>query len=251
MLDTHCHIDLYPNPTQVAQAADRAGVGTVVVTNLPSAYEKAAPHVRQFKRLRLALGLHPLVAEKHARERAAFARLAGESFYIGEIGLDFSPQGYPTKEVQIESFRFVLDTLKDKPKFLTLHSRRAEAQVLELLEEAGRTQVVFHWYSGSLKTLNAALEAGHYFSINTAMTQSPNGQKIIAALPPDRVLTETDGPFIKVGTRSVVPSDVALVEDDLSTLWGESRQAVSRRIQGNFSSLLRQIKGEEVSDFCS
>ena len=246
MLDTHCHIDLYPQPTRIAQAADRAGVSTIVVTNLPSAYEKAAPHIQQFKKLRLALGLHPLIAEQHAHERVSFARLASETFYIGEVGLDFSREGYATKEVQIESFRFVLETIKDTPKLVTLHSRRAEAEVLEMLREAGTTPVIFHWYSGPIKTLNAILEAGHYFSINPAMAQSLNGQKIIAALPRERVLTETDGPFVKVGTRVAVPSDVVQVENALAMNWDQTRDAVSERIQSNFADLLATIKTEET-----
>ena len=244
MLDTHCHIDLYPDPTRVAQAAERAGVSTIVVTNLPSAYQKAAPHIKQFKRLRLALGLHPLVAEQHAKERAAFARLVSDCFYIGEVGLDFSREGYATKDIQIESFRFVLETLRDTPKLITLHSRRAEATVLEMLDEFGRTPVIFHWYSGPIKVLNAALEAGHYFSINPAMTQSPGGQKIITALPPERILTETDGPFMKVGTRTAVPADVVQVEKELATRWGQTRDEASERIQSNFSTLLQTIKGQ-------
>jgi len=56
MIDTHCHVDLYPRPTEVASEARRAGVLTVVVTNLPSAFDRAQPHVQQFTNLRLALG---------------------------------------------------------------------------------------------------------------------------------------------------------------------------------------------------
>ena len=246
MIDTHCHLDLYPRPTAIAQAAEKAGVGTIIVTNLPSAFEKAAPHVRQFKKLRLALGLHPLVAAQHAGEREKFARMVGDTFYIGEVGLDFSPQAYATKDIQIDSFRFVLEKLADAPKFVTLHSRRAEAQVLEMLREVGRSPVVFHWYSGPIKTLNAAVEAGHFFSINPAMTLSPNGQKIIAALPPELVLTETDGPFVKIGNRVAVPSDVRVVEEYLANVWGVSYAEANSKIKHNFSNLLKALKPEEV-----
>lgn len=243
MIDTHCHLDLYQNPTDVAQAADRAGVSTIAVSNLPSAYERAAPHIRQFKRLRPALGLHPLMAEQHARERKRFQELAGDTFYIGEVGLDFSPQGYKTRDIQVESFRFVLKTLADTPKFITLHSRRAEAQVLEMLREAGRAPAVFHWYSGGLSTLKEAAEVGHYFSVNPAMTLSPNGQKIIRAIPRERLLTETDGPFVKVGSRMAVPTDVALVEAHLASLWGVDHAEAAAQVKSNFSRLLQTIKG--------
>lgn len=245
MIDTHCHIDLYPRPTTIAQAADKAGVATIVVTNLPSAYEKAAPHVRQFKKLRLALGLHPLMAAQHKAEREKFAQLVSDTFYIGEIGLDFSPQGYATKDIQIESFRFVLEKLADTPKFVTLHSRRAEAQVLELLDEARCAPAVFHWYSGPMKTLNAAVDAGHYFSINPAMTLSPNGQKIVVALPPERVLTETDGPFVKVGSRVAVPGDVRVVEEYLAKVWNISHSEARAQVKANFAVVLESLKQDK------
>jgi len=242
MIDTHCHVDLYPRPTDVADAADRAGVLTIIVTNLPSAFEKAYPYVQPFSNVRLALGLHPLVAAQHPAERSRFKSLISKTSYIGEVGLDFSRVGYPTKEIQIESFQFVLETLQGKPKFITLHSRQAESTVIDLLEDADRSPVVFHWYSGTLTVLNRALNQGHYFSVNPAMIVSPNGQKIIANLPPERVLTETDGPFVKINGRAAIPSDVSLVEEYLSTLWNMERHAVKAQIKENFLKLVHPIR---------
>jgi TatD DNase family protein len=109
MLDAHCHIDLYPNPTQIAMDAERAGVFTVLVTNLPSAFEAAYPNVRPFKKIRLALGLHPLNATLHSdNERELFKVLVDKTSFIGEVGLDFSSAGYKTRDRQITSFQYAL-----------------------------------------------------------------------------------------------------------------------------------------------
>jgi TatD DNase family protein len=113
------------------------------------------------------------------------------------------------RELQIESFRFVLKTLQGKPKFITLLSRRAELVVLEMLEEQERSSVVFHWYSGLLKVFDRALVLGHFFSINPAMVNSPNGRRVIEALPPDRVLTESDEPFVKYSQNTAPRLDEA------------------------------------------
>lgn len=242
MIDTHCHVDLYPRPTDVAAGADRAGVLTIVVTNLPSAFDRAFPYVQTMRNIRLALGLHPLIAEQHDPERKRFAELVDKTSYIGEVGLDFSRAGFSTKELQIESFKFVLRALQGKPKFITLHSRRAESAVLELLEEANRSPVVFHWYSGPLYVLNRASKQGHFFSINPAMVGSPKGQKIIASLSPDRVLTETDGPFVKIGNRAAVPSDVSVVENHLASLWSVRAGDVRAKIKENFLTLVRPLR---------
>jgi len=242
MIDTHCHVDLYPRPTEVAAGADRAGILTVIVTNLPSAFERALPFVQPLRNIRLALGLHPLVAEQHEAEREKFTALVDKTSYIGEVGLDFSRAGYSTKELQIESFRFVLRALRGKPKFITLHSRRAESTVLDILEEEGRAPVVFHWYSGSLADLKRALDLGHFFSINPAMFDSPNGRKIVASLPQERVLTESDGPFVKVRGRAAAPADVAYAEEGLASLWEQERHEVTAKIRQNFLELIRPLR---------
>ena len=255
MIDTHCHVDLYPRPTEVAEEANRLQVFTIGVTNLPSAFDRAYPYVRQFTNLRLALGLHPLLAKEHLAERARFQLLLDQTSYIGEVGLDFSRDGVATKELQVESFRFVLRVMRGMQKFITLHSRRAETAVLDLLEEEKRSPVVFHWFSGSRATLNRALALGHLFSVNPAMLNSPNGQKIVAGLPPERVLTESDGPFVRVDGRVAIPADVALVEDYLSKLWKVSKRQVGAQIRENFLRLIEPLqrsvggsKGPNLSD---
>jgi TatD DNase family protein len=119
--------------------ADRAGVFTVLVTNLPSAFEAAYPNVRPFKNIRLALGLHPLNAPLHTdKERELFKVLVDKTSFIGEVGLDFSPVGYKTRDTQVTSFQYALKCLRRKPKFVTVHSRRAETAVLELASQEYR-----------------------------------------------------------------------------------------------------------------
>lgn len=247
MIDTHCHIDLYSHPTEVASAADRAGVLTIIVTNLPSAFERAQPFVGALKNMRLALGLHPLVAEQHQSEMQKFRDLINETSYIGEIGLDFSRAGYATRELQIKSFRFILEVLRGSPKFITVHSRQAESIVLDILEEQRQDPVVFHWFSGTLSNLVRAVRLGHFFSVNPAMIDSPNGKKIITALPQDRILTETDGPFVKIRGRSAIPSDVVIVENYLATEWQMKAHEVRTKIRKNFFELLRPIQQYLVS----
>lgn len=242
MIDTHCHIDLYPNPSQTAVDADKAGVLTIIVTNLPSAFDRAYPYVQQMKNIRLALGLHPLVAAQHHNERTRFMALVDRTSYIGEVGLDFSPAGLATKELQYDSFRFILRVLRGKSKFITVHSRQAETAILELLEEEKRSPVVFHWYSGSLTVLARAVAAGHFFSFNPAMVQSAKGRRIIDAVPPERVLSESDGPFVRAGKKPVRPTDVSLVEEYLASVWQVKRSEVSMKIRTNFMDLIRPIR---------
>jgi len=234
MHDTHCHLDLYPDPYQVASATENAGITTIVVTNLPSAYFTTKPHMCRFRSLKLAVGLHPLLAQEHTyQQKQLFQDGIRETRFVGEVGLDFSRQGIETKDKQIESFRFILGLLQNTKRFVTLHSRRAEDSVLELLNEYEVGPVVFHWYSGPLKTLERVAAAGHYFSVNTSMIKSKNGQQIINRIPEDRILTETDGPFIKIDKKPVVPADVQHVHEHLAELWHDDLASVQIQLEKN------------------
>jgi len=241
MIDTHCHIDLYQNPTKIALQTEQEKITTILVTNLPSLFEKSYPHTRGFKYIRLALGLHPLMADLHNKEKKLFEKLVDKTSYIGEVGLDFSVNGEATKSIQIESFRFVLNVIKNKPKFISIHSRKAESAVLDILDEEKRVPGVLHWYSGSTSELDRAVSKGHYFSINPAMVNSKSGKKIIDRIPPERILTETDGPFVKLNNTKVLPKDVSIVENYLAILWSKDKNEVSKVIKNNFYKLIHPL----------
>lgn len=242
MLDTHCHIDLYPNPHAIVKAIEKQKILTIAVTNLPSHFEMGQPHLRGFQQIRPALGLHPLMAECHERERKKFEQTFAQTSYIGEIGLDFSKEGRNTKDIQIESLRFVFEQIQDRPRFVSLHSRGAESKVLELLKEFNIQGAVFHWYSGSLTVLDQIVQSGHYFSINPAMIRSKKGRNIINRIPLDRVLTESDGPHIQFRNQPVHPSNIRGVLEVLCDIWGISFQEADGQVWSNFMKLIAPIR---------
>jgi TatD DNase family protein len=233
--DMHCHLDLYPSPYEVAIATEQQKILTVAVTNLPSAYYDAKPHMQQFHYLKLAVGMHPSLALHHtAEEKKLFRQAFLETRYIGEVGLDFSGEGAKTKDKQIETFKLVLSLLQQQRRIVTLHSRHAEAVVLQLLDEFDVRPVIFHWYSGPLKLIDEIVGAGHYFSVNPAVIGSRNGQRIIGRIPGDRILTESDGPFVKADGESVTPLDIPQVVQYLADRWGGSYDEAIERLDINF-----------------
>lgn len=248
MHDMHCHLDLYDDPVAVAVSANNSSIFTLAVTNLPSAYYAAKPHMRSFHHLKLALGLHPLLAEHHtSHEKRLFRRAFSETEYVGEIGLDFSSKDQETRETQIASIRLVLHLLQGQQKVVSIHSRRAESAMLDMLLEYGVGPVVFHWYSGPLTILDQIVERGDYFSINTAMVGSKNGQRIVERIPRERLLTETDGPFIIVDKRPSVPADVCLIQEILATSWCETVEDVRARLSQNLLEYIEcAVSGHDV-----
>ena len=91
--------------------------------------------------------------------------------------------------------RELLAELRGKKKIISVHSRRAEKNLLELLTEYDVKNVIFHWYSGPIGLIDNILDRGYYFSVNEAMCLSKNGQAILNKLPKERILTETDAPY--------------------------------------------------------
>lgn len=242
LIDAHCHIDLYPNPHVITNESEELGIITIGMTVLPSHFGMGIEHVSHFHNVHLALGMHPLHAELHESEFNNFIKYIDKTSFIGEIGLDFSYEGINTKNLQLDSFNKILNIVSNKNKILSLHSRKAEKDVLRLLIENKIENAIFHWYSGSKMLIKDIIEKGYYFSINPAMIKSTNGKNIINVIPKNRLLTESDGPFIKIGNNISKPKDVKFVIEYLVRIWGISFDEVVKQIDENFSQLIKYIK---------
>jgi TatD DNase family protein len=243
LLDAHCHVDHYNDPNEVLEESAKRGIFLIAVTNLPSHFEQGLRHVRSYSNVRLALGLHPLMADKHSSEMQLFERYLSETNYIGEVGLDLSRDGRKSFSVQKKSFEAAL---RRGNKFFSLHARMAEQRVLDMLLEANVRAGVFHWYSGSTKILGKALEAGYYFSVNPRMCLTKNGQSIISRIPLDRLLTETDGPFAGENRKPYYPWDVEKVIQHVSKIHSMPAEAVLGQIWENFRRLTHATDSENI-----
>jgi TatD DNase family protein len=241
LIDTHCHLDLYGNPLDFAKECEQQGITVIGMTNLPSHFQNGYEHVRTFKSIRLALGMHPLLAEHHEIEFPAFLKYLEQTSYIGEVGLDFSPQGIASKDIQTMTFEKILHEISGKKKLLSIHSRKAEREVLDLLIKYKVKNAIFHWYTGPLKLIPRIVEEGYYFSINTAMIKSKSGQNVISKIPSYALLTESDGPFIKVRNSPAKPSDVVLVNKFLSSSKGVDEQTMQSLVMSNFKQIVSNL----------
>lgn len=215
MIDAHCHFDMMPQPEAYIRQRELAGDIVIGMTNLPSHFQMGQPHMQGYKHIRLALGLHPLLAAESKREISLFKRLVDKTSYIGEIGLDFSKEGIATKDEQVAVLRELLSAIRGKKKIVSVHSRKAEKELLSLLCEYEIENVIFHWYSGPVDLIPAILEQGYYFSVNEAMCSSKNGRAIIEKIPRERVLTETDAPYNERSNIRAVLDYMKMTEVDV------------------------------------
>ncbi|MCZ2471215.1 TatD family hydrolase [Aquirufa ecclesiirivi] len=242
MIDTHCHIDLYDKPEKILQECEKNGTSVIAMTNLPSHFEQGFPFFQKSTRCRIALGLHPLYAHSHNTEFNIFLKNIDKTSFIGEVGLDFSKEGIKTKEIQLDSFEKLLRAISTKKKILSIHSRGAEKEIIDLLVKYNIKNVIFHWYSGPKTLLNNILDLEYYLSINPYMTTSSKGQSIISQLPISNILTESDGPFVQHNNKTIYPWDIKIVIDYFAKTRGKSIMDVEKQIQSNFYNLIDKIR---------
>lgn len=236
-VDTHCHLDQYQDPARVLEDARRQRIVVVAVTETPSDFQRQLALMGDDNFLRPALGLHPMrAARMSGNEVERFFAALPQTDYIGEIGIDRSREGKATEARQIQLFERVLAEPRIKTKVLSIHSRGAAKEVVERMEQASAVGIL-HWYSGSVSVAERALDAGLYFSINPAMVRSKGGQRLLQLLPTHRVLTETDGPYSRVGSRGSMPTDVPLVIQALASLWDVSEAQAADVVVNNLARL--------------
>lgn len=227
IIDTHCHYDMMESPEDYISKVENTGNIVIGMTNLPSHFDMGYEHIRKYKKVRLALGFHPQLADEHKDELSLFARYIGRTSYVGEIGLDFSSEYISTKDIQISCLKYILEELQGKNKIISLHSRRAEKELFSLLLDYNIKNAIFHWYSGPLSLIPEIISEGYYFSINEAMTLSASGKKIIEKIPKDRILTESDAPFNRKNNITAALRNISLEE---------------KQIEKNFRLLMQRIR---------
>lgn len=241
LIDTHCHVDRFPDPMALAEDCERQRVATVAVTQLPSHYQLAMRHIGEMRFVRPAIGFHPLAVAGNEDELPLFLSLLPDVQFVGEIGLDSSRQGVSSRTEQLRIFRAIAAELAGKRKFVTLHSRGAEEDVADILHESGVTECVFHWFSGGPESLRTVIGRGHFFSINTTMVATQKGKSLLSLVPRSRILTETDGPYVKVAGRPAKPCDVRSVLSGIADVWGTSAEDVEAQVTENFTHLCRSL----------
>lgn len=245
LVDFHCHLDLFPDHQSAVQEAEDAGIFTLAVTTTPKAWARNDELAKKTKHVRAALGLHPQLVADRAGELSLWDAHLSETRYVGEVGLDAGPRFYKSFDLQKQVFEHVLrKCAKVGNKIITVHSVRSAKIVLDHIEAflpSNKGKIVLHWFTGSKGEVKRALEMGCYFSINAAMLDNSRHASMVSAIPLDRLLTETDGPFTRVGERYSKPTDVALAIDALGHLRSMQSSVLAANIRQNLRNLLEDI----------
>lgn len=242
LVDLHCHLDLYPDHEAAILEAEAAGVFTLAVTTTPKAWQRNLELTKATRYVRAALGLHPQLVAERFHELPLWDAHLSETRYIGEVGLDAGPRYYRSFDLQKEVFGHVLRACaKAGNKVITVHSVRAAKAVLDHIEAylpVGRGRIVLHWFTGTKSESRRALDMGCYFSINAAMLANERHRAMVSAIPLERILTETDGPFTQTDERPSRPSDVVVAVKALGQLHDIPSNEIAATIRDNLRRLL-------------
>ena len=240
MIDFHCHLDLYDNPSGVLKEAVKQQCYILAVTTTPLAWEGTRSLVGNAPRVQVAVGLHPELVATRQNEIHQLCALLSETRYVGEIGLDGSTPHRFSLSVQREVFETVLQACEFAGgRIMTIHSRGAASLVLDYLETYEKAGLpILHWFSGTRAELERAIELGCWFSVGPAMLRGEKGRRLASLMPLDRVLTETDGPLARLEHSPLMPWDVEEAEKGLGTLWNLHYNTVKRQLNQNLRQLV-------------
>jgi TatD DNase family protein len=252
LVDSHCHIDMPQfdaDREAVVARAREAGVETMLIVG---GVDEEAGHRRALRvagelGFPVSAGVHPhearLASEATYEELASLAR-EGRIVAIGEIGLDFHYDHSP-RDVQRDAFRRQVRLARDVGLPVIVHTREADDETAALLEEEGAAEVggVIHCFTGGEELARRALALGLFISFSgiVAFPRAEVIQAVARTTPLDRLLIETDAPFLAPpphrGKRNE-PAFVVEVARKIGELRATSLEAIGAAVAANFASFL-------------
>jgi TatD DNase family protein len=258
MIDSHCHLageEFAGDLQAVVERAIAAGVtGALVV--LAADDEPECERGRQvalaWPDVRFAIGVHPHAAGAYADDPARAGRLTDSKFdaerearAVGETGLDYHYDFAP-RDVQQAVFREQIRVARRRGLPLVIHTREAEDDTFRILAEESAEQVggVFHCFTGGRAMARRALDIGFHLSLAGIVTfpRALELHEVAKLVPIDRLLIETDSPFLAPvphrGTRNE-PAHVVRVADAIGRLRGMEGAAVGEAARENFERLFK------------
>ncbi|MGE0183984.1 MAG: Qat anti-phage system TatD family nuclease QatD [Parvularculaceae bacterium] len=243
LIDLHCHLDLYADPFAVAAEAIKRGVYVLSVTTTPSAFNGTKKLAPANGRIQTALGLHPELAVQRERELGIFEKLLPLTNYVGEVGLDGSRDHRDSLEHQRAILVSILEMCSAAGgRTISMHSRGASKVLLDTIEtHSSAGTFVLHWFSAPERDVRRASERGCWFSVGATMLNSEAGRRSVRAMPVERILPETDGPFTSDGDRPLFPWEACNVAAALASILERSEVEVNSIFRSNLKQLVAAV----------
>ncbi len=217
-IDAHCHLDLYNEKEiqilQVVKNALSSGVEIIVANGVnPVSNRRVISLADIYPNVYPSLGLYPIDAlkltDKEIDSEIDFIEENREKILaIGEVGMDFKEDTLNIKK-QMEIFSKIISLSLRINKPLIVHSRKAEKEVIQLLENFKARKVIMHCFSGKFSLVKKIIDNNWILTIPTSVKSSEHFQKVIQEAPIENLLCETDSPYLHPDKKW--PNEPALV----------------------------------------
>lgn len=203
-IDVHCHLDFCEKEGVLAAFIERAraaGVAAIVSQGVnPKSNRRALELARQTKEVKAALGLYPIdtlqLTDGEIDKELDFIRgKRNEIIALGEVGLDYK-EDETEHERQKYTFKKTIALALELQKPLIVHSRKAEAECIELLQEQKANKVVMHCFSGKWRLVERVITNNWFLTIPTFVVSSEHFQRIAREIPLKNLFCETDAPYL-------------------------------------------------------
>jgi len=265
-IDVHAHLGSNKFEKDLNEVIGRCRENSVTVIN-SGVNSSTNREILEMKKkypdvLRVSFGIYPvdaLAKELEANEESFPRDIEGfdvgeelnwieknkdECVAIGEIGLDYSFEEIKSSEIlknkQKEVFRKVLNLAKKIDKPVVIHSRKAESDAIEILEEEEMKKVVMHCFSGKKSLIKKCIDNRWFLSIPPVITRLEHFKMVVGLVPLEQLLTETDSPYLSpvVGERNE-PSNVLVTIKEIAKIKNLSEEEVRKKILKNAKELFR------------
>lgn len=263
-VDTHCHLQLLDYPamgidmdTVVQQAIENQVLTLLCVgthmDQVPELYNISEKYIN----VKISIGLHPNEEISHEPQVRDYLHAADHPniVAIGETGLDYYRMGEATTEkvqLQQERFRRQIQAAKQSNKPLIVHTRKAKEDTLRLLQEEGAETIggVLHCFTEDLDMAMQALELNFYISFSGIVTfnNAKDLQAVARKIPLDRILIETDSPYLApmpLRGHANLPANVKYVAQFIAQLRDLPVEEVAAQTTRNYVKLFGVKHGSE------
>ena len=250
MIDSHCHLDHEPLNNDLSNVISRAkkiGITKLLtICTTFDSFENIKSIVKKDQMIYGTYGIHPHETEINQVDKKTIVRCVNENekiIGVGETGLDFF-YNHSDKERQINSFKNHIEAAIELNKPIIIHSRNAEKETFEILTlyKNDNLKILMHCFTGSLEFSKKLLTLNSFFSASGIITfkNSIELQDTFKTIPLDRLLIETDSPFlapIPMRGKKNEPSFIKYTLNKLSTLKETTVENMSKITTNNFNKL--------------
>lgn len=242
-IDVHCHLDLVEKETDIEKVVKECKQNKITLVSDGTNVESNRKMIEYAKRYNvlICLGIYPdyviEMNDKELKDEFYFIlKNKGKISGIGEVGMDF----VKGKDARQEKYfrEFIKLAIKiDKP--ITVHSRKAEKECIEILEEMKAEKVIMHYFSGNMNLVKRIVDNGWFLSIPTCVKHAEHFQKVVEITPIEQLLCETDSPYSHPDKKFPnEPANVIISYEMIAKIKKMKIKDVEEQLEKNFERLL-------------